>query len=102
MKLDFKQMSLQDFLGEKILEQQHNIIGISLQVSQEHLLKEKLNEIEQTYAKLVFPLVPFKEDNPKDQTYILGDCTDLMNEVDGLILKINQIYGSRYLLELKK
>jgi len=25
-----------------------------------------------------------------------------MNEVDGLILKINQIYGSKYLLELKK
>lgn len=42
-------------------------------------------------------MVPFKEDNPKDATYLLGDTTDMMNELDALILSINQVYGSRYL-----
>ena len=47
-------------------------------------------------------MIPFKEDNPKDSTYILGDTTDLVNDVDMLIMTINQVYGSRYLLEYKK
>lgn len=61
-----------------------------------------MGTVEQRFSKLTFPLVSFKEDNPKDQTYILGDCEDMLAEIDELILEVNQIYGSRFLVELRK
>jgi hypothetical protein len=71
-------------------------------VTQESILKDKLTQIDKKFNELQFPLVPFKEDNPKDSTYLLGDSTDMMNDLDTLILAINQVYGSWYLLEYKK
>lgn len=102
LSLSFDSLLLQDLLNEQVLEHQKNIIGISVQVTQEANLKLQLNEIEQRFGELVFPLKPFKEDTPKDSTYILGDCEPLLAEVDRLIMMINNVYGSRYLKEYKK
>lgn len=102
LKLDLDHIILKDLLTKKVLDQQKKIIAVSVQVSQEANLKIQLDEIEQRYGELIFPLKSFKEDSPKDSTYILDDCTDLMTEVDKLIVMINNVYGSRYLLEYKK
>ena len=102
LKLDFENMLLKDLLTDKVLDEQKKIIAVSVQVSQEASLKLQLDEIEKRYGELIFPLKSFKEDSPKDSTYILDDCTDLMTEIDKLIVLINNVYGSRYLLEYKK
>ena len=39
-------MTLNDFLSPNILEQQKSIIGISVQVTQESILKQRINEVE--------------------------------------------------------
>lgn len=101
-KLDLEHIKLKDLLTDKVLDQQKKIIAVSVQVTQEANLKLQLDEIDQRYGELIFPLKSFKEDSPKDSTYILDDCTDLMTEVDKLIVMINNVYGSRYLLEYKK
>jgi dynein heavy chain len=95
-------MRLQDLLREEILEQQGVILGISVQVTQEANLKLQLNEIEEKFNALVFPVTNFKEDSPKDSTYVLDDTEPMMAEIDRLIMLINGVYGSRYLKEHKK
>ena len=100
--LDLENMTLKNFLIPQVLEQQQKIIGISVQVSEEAKLKTIIENIKEEFGVLKFPLKPFKEDSPKDSTYILGDCTDLVNKVDKLIMKINGVYGSRFLNEYKK
>lgn len=58
--------------------------------------------IEKKFLELQFPLIPYKEEIPKDATYLLGDYNDIMNDLDSLTLQINQVYGSRFLKELKR
>jgi len=64
-------------------------------------LKKDLDEIDKKIASLILPLKPFKEENSKEATYILDDCTKLIAEIDKLIQMINSVYGSRYLKDLK-
>lgn len=101
-KLDTSNLTFEDLLTEEVLEHQKKIIGVSVQVEQEIILKQKYNEIDEQISKMAIPLKPFKEDVPKDATFILDDIEPLMNILDKLILSINTIFGSRYLKEHKK
>ena len=87
-------MNLEDFLSPDLLENSQKIITVSVQVTQEAILKEKILFIDKKFLELTFPLVPFREESPKDATYLLGDCNDIMNDLDSLTLQINQVYGS--------
>ena len=102
LALEPENLKLADLLSEQVLEHQGAIIEAAVQVVQEGSLKSVFAEVETKFAELTFPLRPFKEDSPKDSTYILGDCEPILAEVDRLILQINNLYGSRYLKELKK
>lgn len=79
-------MVLEDFLQPDFIENSQKIISISVQVTQESMLKEKVLFIDKKFLELVFPLIPFREDSPKDATYLLGDCNDIMNDLDSLTL----------------
>ena len=101
-EIDDSDMLLRELLCESVLTKQREIIEVSVQVTQEASLKAILAQIDQKIASLSFPLKSFKEDNSKDSTFILDDCTKLTAEIDKLIMSINTVYGSRYLKELKK
>lgn len=100
--IDRKGMQLQQLLCKTVLENQKHIIEMSVQVRKENLLKKDLEDIEKKISGLELPLKPFKEENSKEATYVLDDCTKLVAEIDKLIQMINSVYGSRYLKDLRK
>jgi dynein heavy chain len=70
-------------------------------VRQEDKLKKDLEEIDKKISLIKIPLKPFKEENSKEATSILGDCTKTLADIDKLIQMINSVYGSRYLKDLR-
>lgn len=100
--IDRKGMQLRQLLCKSVLENQKHIIEMSVQVRKENLLKKDLEDIEKKISGLELPLKPFKEENSKEATYVLDDCTKLVAEIDKLIQMINSVYGSRYLKDLRK
>jgi dynein heavy chain len=99
--IDEEGLQLNQLLCASVLDNQKQIIEMSVQVRQEDRLKRDLDEIDKKIAILDLPLKPFKEENSKESTYILDDCTKLLAEIDKLIQMINSIYGSRYLKDLR-
>lgn len=94
-------IKLKKLLCKNVLDNQKQIIEVSVQVFQEEQLKKELVKIDEKISTLQFPLKVFKEENAKDLTYILDDCTKLMTEIEKLTQMINAVYGSRYLKDLK-
>ena len=100
-EIDKEGLELRQLLCSSVFENQKQIIEVSVQVRQEDKLKKDLEEIEKKIASLELPLKSFKEENSKEATYILDDCTKLITEIDKLIQMINSVYGSRYLKDMR-
>lgn len=99
--IDQEGLRLSQLLCSSVFDNQKQIIEVSVQVRQEDKLKKDLEEIDKKISMLKIPLKPFKEENSKEATSILDDCTKLLSEIDKLIQMINSVYGSRYLKDLR-
>ena len=94
-------LKLNQLLCPAVFDSQQRIIEVSVQVRQEDKLKKELEEIDKCILNLRLPLKPFKEENSKEATYVLDDCSQLAVEIDKLIQMVNCVYGSRYLKDLR-
>ena len=100
-EIDKEGLKLNQLLCPSVFDNQKQIIEVSVQVKQENKLKEELEAIDNSISSLKIPLKSFKEENSKDATYVLGDCSKLIADIDKLIQMINSVYGSRYLKDLR-
>eukprot|EP01022_Parablepharisma_sp_SALTPOND_P016111 TRINITY_DN2328_c0_g1_i1.p1 TRINITY_DN2328_c0_g1~~TRINITY_DN2328_c0_g1_i1.p1 ORF type:complete len:2092 (+),score=299.17 TRINITY_DN2328_c0_g1_i1:7740-14015(+) len=88
--------TLKSLLDLKAIEHQEDIQQISVQASQEALLKGQLAQLDDQWKKVTFTVKSYKY---KD-AYVLDEIELLLNILDESLANINTILGSRYIKPL--
>ena len=88
--------TLKSLLDLRAIEHQEEIQQISVQASQEALLKTQLNQLDELWKKVTFTVKQYKG----KELYVLDDVETLLNTLDESLANTNTILGSRYIKPL--
>ncbi len=88
--------TLKSLLDMGAVEHQEDIQQISVQASQEALLKGQLAQLDELWKQVTFTVKPYKG----KEAYVLDDVETLLNVLDESLANTNTILGSRYIKPL--
>ena len=88
--------TLKSLLDMGAVEHQEEIQQISVQASQEALLRGQLNQLDELWKQVTFTVKPYKG----KEAYVLDDVETLLNVLDESLANTNTILGSRYIKPL--
>ena len=101
LKSDFKtedpDFTLKSFLDLNAIDYLEDIEQISIQATQESILKKQLSQLDEQWRQVIFSLKNYPK--YKDM-YLLTEVDILLNMLDESIAKINSIIGSKYIKPL--
>ncbi len=88
--------TLKSLLDLGAVDHQEEIQLISVQASQEALLRVQLTQLDELWKRVAFTVKPYKG----KEVYVLDDVETLLNTLDESLANTNTILGSRYIKPL--